>query len=110
MGIFKRLAGAIEVKRRTVDHGGKLRSDPDIGIRRQTRYKRHADPDLIDRVFGFFGLIVKIDSAVDDFDIVEREARRRSGRTGRTGSEFVDQILKVILPVVISNHMDKRLC
>ena len=72
---------------RAVDHRGEFRFDLDVDVRRQAGDERHADLECSDGVLGLLGLVVEIDLAVDDLNVVEREARRRSRRAG---SEFVD--------------------
>ncbi len=80
-----RVAG--EVKGRAVDHRGELRLDLNIDVGRQAGNKRHADFELRDGVLGLFRAVVEIDFAVDDFNVIEGEARRRPRRAA---GEFFD--------------------
>ena len=90
-----------ELKRGAVDQREKFRLHFDIDVGGQARNERHADSELGHRMFGLFRPIVEVDLAVDDLNIVEREARRR---TGRAAGEFFDEILKIVFAIFIANH------
>ena len=53
-------------------------------------------------VLGLLRPVVEIDLAVDDLDIVQSETRRRPGRSR---SEFVDQILKIIFEILFAHEI-----
>ncbi len=57
-------------------------------------------------MLGFLRAVVEVQPAVDDLDVIERKTGCRAVGSGGRAGEFVDEILKVVLSIIIANQAD----